>query len=111
MDDQGTNRAGRGMTASRLTVWLTCLSGVVAFCAFAHIFIATDDMAGQMFSPMFIFLATLALAFCVYVACIVAVSLEHQKPNRSQPIWLVIAVVAMYGIWLYVVIALHRFDA
>jgi hypothetical protein len=110
MDDQGTNREGSGITARRLTVWFTCLSGVVAFCAFAHIFIATDDMAGPMFSPMLIFLATLALAFCVYAACFVAVSLEDQKPNRAQPIWLATAVVAMYGIWLYVVIALHRFE-
>ena len=82
---------------------------MIAFCAFAHIFIATDDMAGQMLSPMLIFLATLALAFCVYAACFVAISLEDKKPNRAQPIWLAIAVVAMYGMWLYVVIALHRF--
>ena len=111
MDDLRTNRDGGGITARRLTVWRTCLSGVVAFCAFAHIIIATDDMAGPMFSPMLIFLATLALAFCIYTACFVAVSLEDQKPNRAQPIWLSIAVVAICGIWLYVVIALYRFEA
>ena len=107
MDDQAVNRASGGITAGRLAVWFRRLSWPVAICAFIHIG-ATTDMGGPTFSPMLIFLATMALAFCVHVACIVAVSLEYEKPDRAQPIWLAIAVVAMYGIWLYVVIALHR---
>jgi len=111
MDDQRTNRTGVGITARRLTVWFTCLSWVVAFCAFAHIIIATNDMAGPMLSPILIFLATLALALCVHVACIVPVLLENKKPNRVQPICLSIVVAAIYGIWFYLVIALYRFEA